>query len=849
MAELKTDALMLLPRMKVWQMWLLSAILAILLTEIIVAIMGLLQKGEVPPDYLFTGLVASGLVSSLMVFMWNYFLGKLTESEGRFRALIEHAPEAIVVFDVEQNRMVEANANAERLFECDRSELLKKSPQDFYPPGQPDRSAVAQSFREHNDLSLRGADLVFERLVRSAGGREILCEVRLVRLPAANRKLIRGSFIDITERKRAEKQMRMMEFALDQVDDAIYFIDVRNMQFIYANDGACHALGYTREELLAMTVFDIDPDTERGDRSTLGRSKEIVGSMVFERRHKTKEGAVFPVEILTADLDYEGLRIGIALARNITARKRQAEQEATRLRIFERLAQGGELEEILGLVVRYVEQVSPDFLASIMLADAGGKHLLLASAPSLPRDYTAKLGGIPIGEGCGSCGTAAWRGEAVIAEDLRTHPCWASCKQPALQAGLLSCWSEPIFDSSGKVIGTFGLYRCRPGAPSRSDLDLIRRASHLAAIAIERRRMEEALFASAQEFRSLAENSPDCIMRYDIGCRRVYVNPTFERETEIPVAAAISATPDVTPLARWRGDIPVEEYMDRLRRVMETGEPTDMVLTWTRSDGTTANHALRIVAEFAPGGQVKGCLAIGRNITSLMEAERRLEDSRAQLRGLTAKNEAVREEDRKYIAREVHDELGQILTGLQMDISMLSSRFGPALPALREHLLGTLELVNKSLAVARNVASSLRPSALDMGIVSAIEWLSGRFGKNTGIGCAVHVRDGDHDIHLSENASIALFRIAQESLTNVARHAQASKVDIGIGREGGSYFLEVRDDGNGFDSANMKKDTFGLVGIRERVLLLGGELSISSIPGNGTTIKVCIPAHNISVEE
>ena len=843
MAELKAGALKLLQRMSMWQMWLLSLILSILLTEVIVAIMGLLLKGEVSPDYLLTGLVASGLVSSLMVVMWNYFLGKLSESEERFRALIEHAPEAIVVFDVEQNRMVDFNSNAMKLFECSREELLRKSPLDFYPPAQPDANLVTHSFRVHNKRSLEGEALVFERLVCGAKRRETICEVRLLKLPVKNRKLIRGSFIDITERKQADKQLRMMDYALSHVSDAVYLIDIQNMQFMYVNDGVCRALGYTREELLAMTVFDIDPDTTQEDRSTLGRGRDVVGSMVFERRHKAKDGSIFPVEILTTSaFEYEGMHIGLALARNIAARKQQAMQEETRLCIFERLAQGGDLSEILDLVVRYVEQAQPDFLASIMLVDTEGTRLLLAAAPSLPHDYTAALNGIPIGESCGSCGTAVWRGETVIAEDLHIHPYWASCKHLALQAGLRSCWSEPIFDSSGKVLGSFGIYRREPGGPSASDLELIRRSSHLAAIAIERRQMETALRTSEQEFRSLAENSPDCIMRYGLDCRRIYVNPTFEREIEIQPGTAFNALPG----SRWHGDIPVEEYLDRLRQVMQTGEPADFVLAWARSDGTVANHALRIVAERDPDGRVKGCLGIGRNITPLMEAERRLEDSRAQLRGLAAKNELVREEERKYIAREVHDELGQILTGLQMDISMLSSRFGPALPALREHLLNTLELVNRSLAVARNVASSLRPAALDMGIVSAIEWLAERFGKNTKINCEMHVRDEDHDIYLDENASIALFRITQESLTNVARHANANKVDITISQEGDDYLLEVRDNGSGFDFDTIKKDTFGFIGIRERVLLLGGELSISSAPGSGTAIKVRIPAHNFS---
>jgi PAS domain S-box-containing protein len=227
------------------------------------------------------------------------------------------------------------------------------------------------------------------------------------------------------------------------------------------------------------------------------------------------------------------------------------------------------------------------------------------------------------------------------------------------------------------------------------------------------------------------------------------------------------------------------------------------------------------------------------------QAEQVIEESRIQLRGLAAKNELMREEERKSIAREVHDELGQILTGLQLDVSLLSNKIGSDFPVLSEHIKGTLELVQQSLAVTRNVVSALRPASLDMGIEAAVEWLVSQFSKNTGINCKLHVHD-EEMINLDEDSCVALFRITQEMLTNVAKHAQASKVDIGINLQGDDYLLEVRDNGIGFDSDTIQKGKYGLLGIRERVNLLEGKLLISSTPGSGTAIKVLIPAHHIS---
>jgi PAS domain S-box-containing protein len=241
-------------------------------------------------------------------------------------------------------------------------------------------------------------------------------------------------------------------------------------------------------------------------------------------------------------------------------------------------------------------------------------------------------------------------------------------------------------------------------------------------------------------------------------------------------------------------------------------------------------------------GGPRRIVGITRDVTEIKLVERSLEESRAQLRGLAAKNEIEREEERKYIARSIYDELGQTLAGLQLDVSALSHKFGPALPALSEHVKGTQALVNKSLTSLRNIAAMLRPSSLDMGIVLAIEWVAGRFTDNTGIACEIHVSDADRDIKPGENISIALYRIVYELLTNVSRHAKASRVDISIGQKGRDYILEVKDNGTGFDTGKIKEDSFGLFDIRERVHRLGGQLSVDSTPGSGTAIKVSLPS-------
>ncbi len=228
------------------------------------------------------------------------------------------------------------------------------------------------------------------------------------------------------------------------------------------------------------------------------------------------------------------------------------------------------------------------------------------------------------------------------------------------------------------------------------------------------------------------------------------------------------------------------------------------------------------------------------NITESKASEERLIQSKNMLRELSAHLESVREEERKRIAREIHDELGQTLTALRIDVSLARLGFGESSPQLMERLQSMTQLVDRTIKTARHVTSSLRPGALDLGIVAALEWLVDEFTKYAGIPCELVLGDGD--ITLNEFAATAVFRIIQESLTNIARHAVASQVEIIVTRNDTRLCVEVRDNGRGFDpGAVERRKSFGLVGMRERVAMLDGEFELDSAQGRGTRISVCVP--------
>ena len=205
-----------------------------------------------------------------------------------------------------------------------------------------------------------------------------------------------------------------------------------------------------------------------------------------------------------------------------------------------------------------------------------------------------------------------------------------------------------------------------------------------------------------------------------------------------------------------------------------------------------------------------------------------------------------REEERKRLAREIHDELGQYLSALRLGISIIGLQFGKENAVLQEKIQGMVKLVDAMIKVVRNLMSALRPAVLDRGIVPALEGLVGEFKARTGVHCRLHMCEGD--LPLDEKRATQIFRIVQESLTNIDRHAEATAVDITLKRDDAHYFLKVQDNGKGFNPAVRKKSSFGLVGIRERALMLGDEIDIVSAPGRGTAIKVCFPIDSMLYE-
>jgi len=216
----------------------------------------------------------------------------------------------------------------------------------------------------------------------------------------------------------------------------------------------------------------------------------------------------------------------------------------------------------------------------------------------------------------------------------------------------------------------------------------------------------------------------------------------------------------------------------------------------------------------------------------------RLRESEDKLRRLAAHLISIREEERTHIAREIHDELGQVLTGLKMEVGWLARRLKE--PALLEKCDSMGKLIDSSVQTVRKIATGLRPEMLDdMGLIAAVGWQSKEFQKRTGIRCRTKLPP---ETKLDLDLSTTAFRIFQEILTNVARHARATRVDIELALTPEELRLQVQDNGVGIaDADRTGRKSLGLLGMQERALLFGGEVSITGAPGHGTQVNVILP--------
>jgi len=351
----------------------------------------------------------------------------------------------------------------------------------------------------------------------------------------------------------------------------------------------------------------------------------------------------------------------------------------------------------------------------------------------------------------------------------------------------------------------------------------------------ERKRAEEEIRASEERYRHLFENLNDAALLADAETGQILetnqrgeVLLGMSRNEIIGMHQSALHPPDRT-----------EEYKQRFAAHVAKGHAADYEGEVVRKDGTIIPASIR-ASPLTIGGR-RLVLGLFHDITERKQAEEELKQSHEQLRNLSVHIESARETERTSIAREVHDELGQALTALKMDLSWLNKRLPKEQEALIKKTGEMSRLIGSTIQTVKRISTKLRPGVLDdLGLVAAIEWQVQEFQERTRIKCEL-TAEGEEN-NLGRDLATGVFRILQEALTNVARHANATRVEVSLKERAGQLVLEVRDNGKGITEKQITHPkSFGLIGMRERARSWNGSVKIHGISGKGTIITVSIP--------
>ncbi|MDO9394542.1 MAG: PAS domain S-box protein [Methylotenera sp.] len=464
----------------------------------------------------------------------------LTESHERYVDLYELAP--IGYLSVNKHGMIdEVNWKVTALLGLSRKQINQHRFEQFV--AEDDKGRWRRQFAMMKELQ-GGEELGLELRLVHDDGAVFHVALNCLRMDDEGElPILRITLNDITQLKQAEQMMQLREgyqrSLLDNFPFMVWLKDSKH-RYLTVNQAFANASGFASEELISGKS-----DLEVWPRELAKKYREddiavIKGLEVKSVEEKVQvNGKLVWYETYKSPVTIDGNVVGtVGFARDIHVRKRAEMFEQFRSRILELLIEDVKLNSILESIVLGVEECNTDMLCSVLLLDADGKHLMCAAAPTLPTFYNAAIDGVEIGEGVGSCGTAAFTGKRVIVSDIATHPYWENYKELAQNSGLAACWSQPIFASSGKVLGTFAIYHRQAHTPSDSDIAMIQQITSLASIAIERKRAEDDL-----RIASIAFESQEGMMVTDAKNIILKVNKAFCDITGYTVEEAIGHTP------------------------------------------------------------------------------------------------------------------------------------------------------------------------------------------------------------------------------------------------------------------------------------------------------------------
>ncbi|MCA1778618.1 MAG: PAS domain S-box protein, partial [Xanthomonadaceae bacterium] len=453
---------------------------------------------------------------------------------------------------------------------------------------------------------------------------------RMVAGPLPDRSGAVVMHTDVTAEYQKARQLERDEHFFRLLFDAsplpTWVFDWKTLAFLAVNDAAVEHYGYSQKEFLGMTIHDIRSSEERA-RLEAWMKQDLDDGV---RRsgfwpHRCRDGTLIDVEIVSRSIEFQQREARLVIARDVTESLRERRVREIEARVLAQISTRHELSTILRTVAAGIEQAAPDTVASILLLDADRRQIHHAAAPSLPDDFTRAIDGLEIGPHVGSCGTAMYRGETVIVDDIRTDPLWHGLAERADELGLRACWSRPVFDTQKNVVGSLALYYREPREPQAWERELVELFASLVGVAIERHRQDEALRISEQRLRKLFREAATGIALLAEDGTVLQANAVLARMLE--------HSDDELLAQNYHKCVPPEDHVPvrtAMRRLLAgTRKAETLEHRFVGKTGRTVWVRARLSAQTGRDGRPTHVIAIIEDITAQREAEQKLEHARA----------------------------------------------------------------------------------------------------------------------------------------------------------------------------------------------------------------------------
>lgn len=746
----------------------------------------------------------------------------------RIKNAIDNASDAMIIYD-KYFRCIYINKAFEKLFGYSLEQLNDKTRLNFILESKTRNAEILHALRENGTWE---GDLVMKNSKQET--LYVSLRANTMRNDAQEISSYVGVFTNITDRVLANQRIKETAEKLTNIMESISEgMLILNPKWIltYANPAAEKILGLKLSRTQGLSIFKSFPllkntNIHRQLAKALKENKEVHFEEYFQPLERWFALSVYPLN--------NGLTVYFS---DITERRRSQMQLALERELFEyATVEKQDLKKVTDRYLKGLESIFPESAFSLLLLNQEQRSLHLFSAPSLPAAYNQSIEGAVIGPEEGSCGTAAYTGQTVIVEDIATDPKWAKYKHLALPHQLLACWSVPLFNSEGKVFGTFAVYYRRIKAPDEMELHMVQRAAKFMAVVYEKFESVSLLRLSNERFVLATKATEEAVWDWNVA------NDVILWSDALYTLFGYEPTEEKSNFAFWETQIHPEDKektVNSLRKFIRQKKRDQWTAEYRfrRKDGSYAYVLDKGFVLRDKKQKVYRMVGAMQDITQRIMLERKLTEEQVNKQKLMAQVAVeAQEKERAEIGNELHDNVNQLLTTTKLYLELAKTE-----EKNREELIQrSAKNISQVIHEIRKLSRSLVPHAItDLGMVASINDLI----ETVQLANVINIRfehQGNLEDALPNNLKITLFRIIQEQFNNIIKHAYASEVLVSIVNDGKNIHLHITDDGVGFDLKKVKRG-IGISNIISRANLVNGKVNIQTQPGKGCVLSVTLP--------